>query len=231
MQSTSKTIMGVLGIGVVIALIILGVRQSNQPTDSYSDNSLVNNQPVTTQNITTPEPSLSTNPASPEAQKKTMQTATLATNFGTIVINLNTESAPNTTANFIKLAQSGFYNGVRFHRVINDFMIQTGDPQSKDLSKKSVWGTGGPGYQFADELTGKETYQQGTVAMANAGPNTNGSQFFIVTAHPGYPLPPNYTVFGTVEKGLDVALKIQEVTTETNDRPVDDVIIEKITVE
>ena len=109
-------------------------------------------------------------------------------------------------------------------------MIQAGDPNSKDDSKKSLWGTGGPGYKFDDELTGKETYPQGTVAMANAGPNTNGSQFFIVTANPA-PLPPSYTVFGKVTKGLDVALKIENVKTETADRPVDNVIIQKVTVE
>jgi cyclophilin family peptidyl-prolyl cis-trans isomerase len=110
-------------------------------------------------------------------------------------------------------------------------MIQAGDPQSKDLTKKSLWGTGGPGYKFDDELSGNETYPQGTVAMANAGPNTNGSQFFIVTASPAAPLPPSYTVFGKVTKGLDVALKIENVKTETADRPVNDVIIEKVSVE
>jgi cyclophilin family peptidyl-prolyl cis-trans isomerase len=108
-------------------------------------------------------------------------------------------------------------------------MIQTGDPQSKDLSKKMLWGTGGPGYKFEDELSGKETYPQGTVAMANSGPDTNGSQFFIVTANPA-PLPPSYTVFGKVTKGLDVALKIENVKTETADRPIDEVVIEKATV-
>jgi cyclophilin family peptidyl-prolyl cis-trans isomerase len=110
-------------------------------------------------------------------------------------------------------------------------MIQAGDPQSKDADKKSLWGTGGPGYKFDDELTGTETYPQGTLAMANAGPNTNGSQFFIVTASPAAPLPPSYTVFGKVTKGIDVALAIEKVQTESADRPVNDVIIEKVTVE
>jgi cyclophilin family peptidyl-prolyl cis-trans isomerase len=112
--------------------------------------------------------------------------------------------------------------------VIKDFMIQTGDPLSKDVANMSAWGTGGPGYKFNDELRGDEQYSLGTVAMANSGPNTNGSQFFIVTANPGYPLPPNYTVFGKVTKGIETALAIQNVKTGQSDRPVEDVIIEKI---
>jgi cyclophilin family peptidyl-prolyl cis-trans isomerase len=158
-----------------------------------------------------------------------MNTVTLKTNMGEITITLDHANAPKTAENFAKLASEGFYDGIRFHRVIKDFMIQTGDPQSKDLSKKMLWGTGGPGYKFEDELSGKETYPQGTVAMANSGPDTNGSQFFIVTANPA-PLPPSYTVFGKVTKGLDVALKIENVKTETASRPIDEVVIEKATV-
>jgi cyclophilin family peptidyl-prolyl cis-trans isomerase len=158
------------------------------------------------------------------------QHATIKTNHGTIEVELFTDKAPQTSANFIKLAESQFYNGVRFHRVIQGFMIQGGDPLSKDLAQRARWGTGGPGYQFADELKGDEKYLQGTLAMANAGPNTNGSQFFIVTASPGVPLPPAYTVFGKVTAGMDVALKIEKVATQPNDQPVEDVIIESITV-
>jgi cyclophilin family peptidyl-prolyl cis-trans isomerase len=111
-------------------------------------------------------------------------------------------------------------------------MIQTGDPLSKDVANIATWGQGGPGYKFQDELTGNESYPLGTLAMANAGPNTNGSQFFIVTADPGVGLPPNYTVFGKVTKGIDVALKIQDVKTtgSPTDRPLEDVIVEKIEV-
>lgn len=161
---------------------------------------------------------------------KKMKTAIIKTNMGDIEVELNLDSTPNTAENFKKLASSGFYDGVRFHRVIKDFMIQTGDPQSKDLSQKSLWGTGGPGYKFADELAGDEKYPLGTLAMANSGPNTNGSQFFIVTAQPGYPLPASYTVFGKVTKGLDNALKINEVQTDGSDRPIKDVIIDSILV-
>ena len=158
--------------------------------------------------------------------------AILHTNIGDITFTFASDK-PNTTSNFIKLASSGFYNGVKFHRVIQGFMIQTGDPLSKDDSQKNAWGTGGPGYKFADELTGQEKYNIGTVAMANSGPNTNGSQIFIMTADVG--LPPNYTVFGKVEVGQDVADKISKVKTDGsaqagtgNDRPIDSVIINSV---
>lgn len=151
--------------------------------------------------------------------------AILHTNMGDITFTFAGDK-PNTTSNFIKLASSGFYNGVKFHRVIQGFMIQTGDPLSKDDSQKNAWGTGGPGYKFADELTGKETYSIGTVAMANSGPNTNGSQFFIMTSNAG--LPPSYTVFGKVIVGQEFAQKIQEVKTDAKDRPIDDVIINSV---
>lgn len=156
---------------------------------------------------------------------KKYNTAILKTSLGNIEVKLDAVSAPIAAGNFLKLSNSGFYDGVRFHRVIKGFMIQGGDPNSKDDTQKSAWGTGGPGYTFKDELKGTETYPQGTLAMANAGPNTNGSQFFIVTASPSAPLPPSYTVFGSVISGLDVALKIENVPTETGDRPVTDVTI------
>ncbi|MFA5841600.1 MAG: peptidylprolyl isomerase [Candidatus Paceibacterota bacterium] len=154
----------------------------------------------------------------------------IKTNYGEIEVVLLDKETPNTAANFLKLAKDGFYNGTKFHRVIQGFMIQGGDPLSKDAGMKSRWGTGDPGYKFNDELTGQEKYPQGTLAMANSGPNTNGSQFFIVTATPEAPLPPSYTVFGRVVGGMDTALKIEKVATESNDRPVKDVVIESMTV-
>lgn len=163
-------------------------------------------------------------------EDKKYTNATITTNKGIIEVTFDTNK-PITVANFGKLSHENFYNGVRFHRVIKNFMIQTGDPLSKDPSMKDKWGTGGPGYQFKDENVGNETYPQGTLAMANSGPNTNGSQFFIVTGAQGYnPPSPAYTVFGHVTKGLDVALAIQNVRTEAADRPVEDVIIEKVEV-
>ena len=174
----------------------------------------------------------STNPMSTSTAQnpEKITSATITTNQGTIEVIFE-PTAPMTVENFAKLAQSGFYDGTRFHRVIKDFMIQGGDPLSKDLANKDRWGTGGPGYKFNDELSGSEQYVLGTLAMANAGPNTNGSQFFIVTADPGYPLPPNYTVFGRVTKGLETALKIQNVQTDGADRPLQDVIIESVTIQ
>ncbi len=186
-----------------------------------SKNSIKNTNSTTTVTTTT-----STTTTTMETK---ITSATITTNKGSIEISFGT-STPVTVKNFAKLATAGFYNGVRFHRVIKDFMIQAGDPLSKDSLQKNVWGTGGPGYKFDDELTGKEKYPQGTLAMANAGPNTNGSQFFIVTASPGAPLPPSYTVFGHVTKGLDIALKIQDVKTDVSDKPLEDVIIEKVEI-
>jgi cyclophilin family peptidyl-prolyl cis-trans isomerase len=156
--------------------------------------------------------------------------ALIKTSLGEIKISFDSANTPVTVGNFLKLSQSGFYNGTKFHRVIKSFMIQGGDPLSKDEAMISRWGTGGPGYQFNDELKGTEKYSQGTLAMANAGPNTNGSQFFIVTASPGYPLPPSYTIFGQVVAGMDIALKIENVKTGSNDRPVEDVVIKSVEI-
>lgn len=161
---------------------------------------------------------------------KKYNTVILKTSLGDIELKLDATNAPVTVGNFLKLASSGFYDGLKFHRVIKGFMIQGGDPNSKDDAQKASWGMGGPGYKFSDELKGNETYPQGTLAMANAGPNTNGSQFFIVTASPSAPLPPSYTVFGSVVAGLDVALKIENVPTTTGDLPVDDVAINSVEV-
>lgn len=154
----------------------------------------------------------------------------IKTSLGDIKLELFADSAPKTAKNFSDLAKKGFYDGTKFHRVIKGFMIQGGDPLSKDESQRSLWGSGGPGYKFNDELTGKEKYLQGTLAMANSGPNTNGSQFFIVTASSGAKLDPDYTIFGKVVSGLDTALKIEKVETSYNDQPVDDVVIEGVTI-
>ena len=150
----------------------------------------------------------------------TAYTATLATNHGDIVIRLDAERSPLTVNNFVTLARDGFYDGVIFHRVINGFMVQGGDPTGT--------GRGGPGYKFRDELEGTGTYLRGTVAMANAGPNTNGSQFFI--CHADYPLPHNYTIFGQVTDGLDAVDSIASTPTDRSDRPHEDVVINSVTI-
>jgi len=164
-----------------------------------------------------------------------VMSAIFHTNKGDITIEFYGEQAPQTVANFIKLAGEGFYNGIKFHRVIKGFMIQGGDPLTKDDSQMALWGTGGPGYKFADELTGKETYPLGTLAMANSGPNTNGSQFFIVTANPTASLGADYTIFGKVVAGMDTVLKIENVATKKFneqglpiDRPLEPIVINSI---
>ena len=155
--------------------------------------------------------------------------ATMQTNFGEIKLELFSSDAPKTVENFIKLAESGFYDGVKFHRVIKGFMIQSGDPLSKDNALKDRWGTGGPGYTFSDEIHSKNRNVVGTISMANAGPNTNGSQFFINT-NDNNSLDNKHTVFGKVITGIDIVENIENVATEGPDRPVDDVIIESIKI-
>ncbi|MEA2174689.1 MAG: peptidyl-prolyl cis-trans isomerase [Blastocatellia bacterium] len=157
------------------------------------------------------------------------RTAVIQTNKGTIRFELLEEDAPKTTENFRLLAEKGFYDGVIFHRVIKGFMIQGGDPTGTGAGGQSAWGG-----RFNDEINrSSEVYQQGykagTVAMANAGPNTNGSQFFIM--HVDYPLPPSYTIFGRVKEGQDVVNSIATVETGRNDKPVTPVTIEKVTIE
>jgi len=148
-----------------------------------------------------------------------MSNATLQTNHGPIEIELFEGEAPKTVENFRKLAGDGFYSGVIFHRVIPDFMIQGGDPTGT--------GSGGPGYTFEDEFN-DHPVERGALAMANAGPNTNGSQFFIVTADACPWLDGKHTVFGRVTDGMDVVDTISQVQTGGADRPVDDVVIERI---
>ena len=150
-----------------------------------------------------------------------MASATIETNKGPIEIDLFPDEAPKTVANFAKLAGDGFYDGVVFHRVIPDFMIQGGDPTGS--------GSGGPGYQFEDEIN-QHKIERGALAMANAGPNTNGSQFFIVTADACPWLDGLHTVFGRVTNGMDVVDEISHVDTDMRDRPVEPVTIESVSL-
>ena len=155
--------------------------------------------------------------------------AVIQTNKGMIRFELLEQDAPKTTENFRLLAERGFYDGVIFHRVIKGFMIQGGDPTGTGRGGQSAWGG-----RFADEITPSSEvytrgYKAGTVAMANAGPNTNGSQFFIM--HADYPLPPSYTIFGRLTEGQDVVNAIATSSTDRNDRPTSDVTIELVTIE
>jgi cyclophilin family peptidyl-prolyl cis-trans isomerase len=148
-----------------------------------------------------------------------VSTATIHTSEGPIELELHSEDAPKTVENFVKLSRDGFYEGVIFHRVIPDFMIQGGDPTGT--------GTGGPGYQFEDEFN-QHQVERGALAMANAGPNTNGSQFFIVTVEAAPWLDGKHTVFGRVTSGMDVVDRISQVDRDANDRPREPVTIERV---
>ena len=148
-----------------------------------------------------------------------MSTATLHTNHGPVAVEFFDEDAPKTVENFRKLAADGFYDGLTFHRVIRDFMIQGGCPEGT--------GTGGPGYTFEDEINDQKVVR-GALAMANAGPNTNGSQFFIVTTDAAPWLDGKHTVFGRVADGMDAVDAIESQPTGGGDRPVEDVVIERV---
>jgi len=160
----------------------------------------------------------------------TTSQAVIHTSKGDITIAFLDDEAPQTVKNFVTLALQGFYNGTKFHRVIKDFMIQGGDPFSKDDTMKARWGTGGPGYSFVDEINNKKLVQ-GVIAMANAGPNTNGSQFFIVTADSTPWLDGHHTVFGNVISGLDVVMAISNTPTDSSDRPIDHIVVESVSVQ
>lgn len=177
-------------------------------------------QAPTTQDIST----------QPTNQSQETMYATLKTNQGDIKLELFADKAPKTVENFTKLAGEGFYDGVKFHRVISGFMIQGGDPLTKDDAQMAAWGTGGPGYTFEDEIYEGNSNAVGTISMANAGPNTNGSQFFINTADNTF-LNTKHTVFGRVVEGMEAVATIENTTTDEADRPVEVQVIESIVLE
>jgi cyclophilin family peptidyl-prolyl cis-trans isomerase len=219
MTNTSRWVLIIAAAIVVLA----GIQwwQNSRPTAPFNE---YGNPPafsVPQATTTPPVPSASTN----SSIHNLMHTITIETTKGTIVLATYDADAPNTVKNFISLAQKGFYNGLIFHRVIEGFMIQGGDPTGT--------GMGGPGYKFADEPNAstdsyKAGYVRGTLAMANSGPDTNGSQFFIM--HKDTPLPHNYTIFGKVVQGLDVVDAIASVPVNGSDRPLSDVKMTKVTV-
>jgi cyclophilin family peptidyl-prolyl cis-trans isomerase len=210
----------------LLALTLMGAGCNNLSGSAYSnstDSYNADSKSETTPPVTPSEsPSKTmTAPGKLPADQIEKKQATIKTNKGDIVIEFYPESAPLAVSNFISLTSEGFYDGVIFHRVIEGFMIQGGDPTGT--------GRGGPGYQFADELNDDYEYSRGTVAMANAGPNTNGSQFFIM--HKDYPLPHDYTIFGHVVSGLDVVDAIATTPKNSGDKPLTDVVMEKVTIE
>jgi cyclophilin family peptidyl-prolyl cis-trans isomerase len=227
MQNYTSYIIGLILI-VIIGFLAYSFTSGNKPEERTADNYQQEQQVATT----TQETSTTTK----TMENKDTYKVTMQTNKGSIVLELDSKIAPKTVANFVKLAGNGFYDGTKFHRVIPGFMIQGGDPLSKDDSKMNAWGTGGPGYKFDDEITIPEVYKagykRGILAMANSGPNTNGSQFFIM--HQDTPLPPNYTIFGHVLSGLetvDAIAKVKTLYPGQLDRPVESVVLTKVTVE
>lgn len=221
-MSKGKTIFQILALFIVIMVIIVSTRKDTA-TEEMSAQEDVSANVVS---------SLENNQITEETNTMEQETimVTMITSQGNIEIELWKDKAPKTVENFITLAQNGFYDGTRFHRVIEGFMIQGGDPLSKDTAQMARWGTGGPGYQFADEIHSENKNIAGTISMANAGPNTNGSQFFINVADNSY-LDTRHTVFGKVVSGYDVVETISLVDTIPGaDRPVQDVVIESIEV-
>lgn len=223
-----KTITSIIIVAlVVIAAIIFAHNNKKDDTVIIDDGAQAQSDQSSTSNTQNPLPtnSTGTNPAAPKPMEYSQ--AVLHTNMGDITIALDNKNTPVTAENFAKLASSGFYNNTKFHRVIAGFMIQGGDPNSADDSKMDLWGTGGPGYKFADEIKPTNSNVKGTIAMANSGPNTNGSQFFINVADNSF-LNTKHTVFGHVTSGYDIVEKISKTKTGANDRPVDPIIITSI---
>jgi len=227
-----KTVFAYVVVLLIIGGVIFWAEKSMNQSETSSDAG--NTVPINKQaldNIIDPGSNVSIQPQAPQDVRPELleDTVELHTNMGVVTLELYPQDAPKTVTNFINLAKSGFYNGTKFHRVIKDFMIQGGDPNSKDADWSND-GQGGPGYQFADEFNAHKLVR-GTLAMANAGPNTNGSQFFIVTALSTPWLDGKHTAFGKVIKGMEVVDKIERVETngdQKGNHPLQDMTIQKI---
>lgn len=226
----------IIGIGIIIGVYFFMSQKQGFTVIPQENSALNKNNQEKIQNANTNNENMkqkTENKIESANDNKTKSENTIAlisTNFGNIKLKLFDKDAPNTVQNFVKLAKSGFYNGVKFHRVIKSFMIQSGDPNSKDNNWTND-GTGGPGYSFPDEINDHKIVK-GILAMANSGKNTNGSQFFIVTAAETPWLDGKHTVFGDVIEGMDTVLKIEDVKTDKskNDHPFQDIIINKIEI-
>lgn len=215
-------ILGVLAVVAVIGGGVYMLISDNQSSTAGSESAPVNNTEVINMDNNTNTSSVSG------------KTALIETSLGNIKVQFYSDDAPKTVANFVKLAGQKYYDGLTFHRVIPQFMVQGGDPNCTPARASGSCGSGGPGYKFEDELdpsteSAKIGYKKGVLAMANAGPNTNGSQFFIMVADVG--LQYDYTIFGKVLEGQDVADKISAVPTSAGDRPSTPVVIRKITIQ
>lgn len=217
MKSNNNILLLALCVFFIIGIVVMGIIMMN--SNANNSKTLINNTNIT--------------------EIKMNTKVKFTTNYGEFEVELFTEKSPITAGNFQELVENGFYDGTRFHRVIDGFMIQGGDPQSKNESLKDRWGTGGPGYSIEDEFIQNLSNVVGTLSMANSGPQSGGSQFFINVADNTFldfnkePLQSKHPVFGKVVEGMDVVVEISKVQTEGKgflDRPTNDVIIEKIEV-
>lgn len=213
-------------VGVIITIVVLiGIGYFMRPTPTEESSAVAIEAYSTSTPSTATEVKTVASTTITQPPKNNMHTVTIETNKGTIVFETYDVDAPKAANNFVTLANKGFYNGVIFHRVIKGFMIQGGDPTGT--------GRGGPGYTFEDELnpntaSAKDGYRRGVVAMANSGPDTNGSQFFIM--HADYPLPHSYTIFGKVVKGMEVVDAIAATPVAPGDVPKEKMEMKKVTV-
>lgn len=215
MQGTIKALFLIFGL-VVVALAWRAVDVRTTDEEAAPD------APTETSDAILDDTSMQvTAPGTLPAEQIENKQVRITTEMGDIVVGLYPDTAPLAVSNMVSLASQGYYDGIIFHRVIEGFMIQGGDPTGT--------GRGGPGYKFADELDDDRTYTRGTVAMANAGANTNGSQFFIM--HKDYALPHSYTIFGYVISGMDVVDRIATSSVDEDDRPLEKIVMTKVTVE
>ncbi|MCX6713558.1 MAG: peptidylprolyl isomerase [Candidatus Vogelbacteria bacterium] len=229
-----KTLIIIILAVIVVGLVIIGWGATRSNSTLSLGDASTTDQTATVGLIGSTDASTSNSKIINNNSVKNMsQLIILDTSLGQIQFTTYNQDAPNTVANFVKLANQGFYKGLTFHRVIKGFMIQGGDPNCAPERAKGVCGAGGPGYAFADELNPSTPsyqagYKTGVVAMANSGPNTNGSQFFIMLAD--NPLPNAYTIFGKVIKGQDVVDAIGNVQTGANDKPIESVTIKSVEI-
>ena len=228
------TLVGLLGAAVIAAFVVFG---GSDDKDTEAADSPDTSAVETTTTTTAPEPQDVGCAAADGSSEQVLAftnapemcidpaksySAAVTTNQGAFTIALDAQRAPKTVNNFVNLARYRFYDGLIFHRIIDGFMFQGGDPTGT--------GSGGPGYEFEDELPAEGEYEFYSVAMANSGPDTNGSQFFVITGQQGVGLPPSYSLFGKVVDGTDVADKIGKTETDDGDQPLENVVIESVTI-
>lgn len=238
-MGTKSTIAVIVLVAAILLFVGMQGRSGDSPDDQIDNqndeqNLSLNNTNIERSNMSELSITGSASTSGGAADKNPI--VTLNTNQGVIKLELFLIESPITAGNFVKLAEEGFYNQTKFHRVIEGFMIQGGDPLSKDDSKAAMWGTGGPGYAIQDEFVEGLSNARGTLSMANSGPNSGGSQFFINLVDNGFldwndsRSPGKHPVFGKVIEGMDVVDAIGATNTGPGDRPASPIIIESVTV-